>query len=38
MAEHILEENCVKIVEIIFRLNWKNMTEHSRAGLVKVSA
>jgi hypothetical protein len=28
-AEHFLEENCVKIVEI---------SEHSRAGLVKVSA
>jgi hypothetical protein len=35
MAEHILEDNCVKIVEIFFRLNiYKNMikTLYSRSG------
>jgi predicted nuclease with RNAse H fold len=42
MAEHLLEENGVKVVEIFFRLNINgNMvrrSEHSRAGLVKIEA
>jgi hypothetical protein len=39
MAEHLLEENCVKIVEILFFLRYinGNINGNSRAGLVKIS-
>jgi hypothetical protein len=39
LAEHLLVENCIKIVKIFFQRNINgNMIKHSRAGLVKVSA